>query len=988
MPDVYQRLIERVSQLGNHHQKYIRTVESRRGRLIERLEAGGMIDQVHLWKPARDLPAEMAVVEGLTDSIEEKLSFLGCYFSLQFLHMNLRLVDILTLNLASAQDRLEVYRNFMIQSGLDFRSLTASYMQKILDLFLQPAGRPEFVICGVGSRSDQDDIDIGILDDGVRLREQLNKAVSRLRNEMLKHASCLHFYLSEHVGTQAYSASIYEYRQLLDREIHDFIIITEMLGAAPILGSTRLFDQFKREITWRYHYAPHQDNRYHEAYLRGILGEVRSLLLRQMDPGSIHLKDDGLRLLKSMIYVQKTIFRIDKVNAWDILRLLRERDPARREVYEEIDKALTFLEIFRHLYNLFVVQEEEVPLDEPAAVSNLDRIARCMGYRDVGAVKAWNHLLIHYYEQVDVAKRLVEVLLGDATKHLRSISVFRSLFYARFTPGSSSGAAGNLALDFMRASAFFRGTKFWDDVLKIIQRDDPGLLERFVRDFTALRGRLRKLAVQHYAHEGSNTFYAFISLLVTLAEGRRWPQFRDLFAELNRAFLLEASQTEARTSKLCKLYSQYPQLINSYLMFLSEEELGQVEALLDAYIYEAEVARTAAKLRQLIALHLSKSHYFKRFFLRVVEKYPAYIQYLDDTQQLRQIAKGFLGIIDSLPSFEERKKTLGDYHDLEYLRVGVNSLSGTDIAVTNAEFTEFSDTYLQTLFEICKQSVDDEIGRKVATRDLLAIFVAGGHAREQAYDDDYDLIILLDSEDEEMRGYCDRIVTRMNADIIKRGTLPHYRFADHFGHYVALMKELEDFFAGDHPEAFIDKSQILGCRMVIGSTQFDKEFEERIIHPYIFNESERYACCMIREMESRHANQSRSGSDLIDLKEGVGGLRDIEMILLLYKARHRLRQPVNRRLIEALCEIEPQRRPDFEVLSEAFDFFKSIRDLYRLTASAEDTLRVEFLERTARIRGFQSKDSVSATDQLLAACRDRSTRTAALVREMMAEFRS
>ncbi len=987
MPDPYKRLWERVSLLGNHHHKYLRSIETWKDPLIEGLEARGKIDQVHLWKSARDPHAEMSVVLELGEGLEEKLSLLGCYFSLQFLHMNLRQVDILTLNLASPRDRLGVYRDFMIQSGLAFRSLTAAYMQRLLDLFLPAPGRLEFTICGVGSRSDQDDIDVCILDQGPQGREEFNRAIARLTREMLKHSSCLHFYLSEHVGTRAYSASIPEYRQLLDREIHDFIIITELLGAARILGSERLFDQFKREITWRYHYAPHQDNRYHEAYLRGILGEVRSLLLRHMEPDSIHLKDDALRMLKSMIYVQKTVHRIDRVNPWEILEALRTRDPARRDVYEKIDRSLTFIEIFRHLYQLLVVQEEEIFLEDPEARQNLGRVARCMGYKDVGAIEAWNHLLIHYYEHVQLAKDMAAILLDDATAHLKSISVFNALARARRAAVPSGRMRDNLALDFLKASRFFRGTRFWDDMLERLEADGGRLLHRLVTDFDDLEGRLRDKAIRLYAASGSNSFYAFISLMVLLARHRQQAPFRRLFAELNAAFLCEAEKTEARITKLSKVYAQYPQLINQYLAALNEKELLQFEALLEGYVWRSEVARATGKLRQLIQLHLSRSQYFKRFFERVIEKYPAYLHCLDDTAQLRQIAKGLLGMVENMPSFEEKRKTLADYYDLEYLRVGLNTLQGTPIGVTNAEFTEFSDSYLQTLFEICKERVDEEIGRRIATRDLLAIFVAGGHAREQAYDDDYDLLIVLDSTDEVMRAYCDRIVMRMNADLLKRGTLPHYRFADHFGHYVTMMRELEEYFSRDHPECFIDKSQILGSRMIIGSSKFDKEFEERIIRPFIFEDAGRYIARMIAEVESRHADQALARSGTLDLKEGIGCLRDIEMILLMYKARHRLREPINVRLIRTLSELEPQHREDFEVLREALDFFKSVRDLYRLTVSAEDQLRPEFLERTAVILGFQGTETASAADALLAACRARAARTAAIVRQLVDELR-
>jgi hypothetical protein len=960
MPDPFQKLRDRVALLGNHHKKYIRSIEDHKDHLIESLEAKGKIDQVHLWRSARDLSEEMDVILELGDSLEEKLANLGCYYGLQFLLMNLRLTDVLQRNLTTAKDRTEVFRDFMIHSGLQFRSLTANYMQRLLDLFIPGDRRPEYVICGVGSRSDQDDIDIGIIDDGSERRDDFNKAVGKLRKEMLKHASCLHFYLSEHVVPGSYSASISDYRQLLDKEIHDFIIISEMLSAATILGSRRLFDQFKREITWRYHYAPHQDNKYHEAYLRGILGEVRSLLIQPMESDAIHLKDDALRMLKSMIYVEKTIFRVDRVNPWDILRDLRQKNPSQKKLYDDMDRALTFLETFRHLYQLFVVQEEEIQLSEPSTADNMAPVAQCMGYKDVGSVKGWDHLLIHYHESVQLTKDIIGILLEPVTEHLKSITIFSALAQPRWALADKS--KGNLAVDFIRVSRFFRGTKFWDDVLETLEANNGELLHRFVRDFTSLQGRCRRKLIEEYGSTGQYAIYPLLSLLVIIMKYQRGPEYLQLFDEINDSFLDTAAKIESRISKLSKLFYQYPQLINSYLRRLSEDRLLRFEHLLEDGGGEAE-ARSAAGLKKLCQLHYSNSRFFKRYFSHVIQKHPEYVQYLDDSDRLRQIAHGLLGSVDNLADCAEKKEALADYYDLEYVRVGLETLRGTPIGTTNAEFTEFSDTFLQVLFDINKQCVDEEMGGKVATHDLLAVFVAGGHAREQAYDDDYDLIIVLDSSDEGMRRYCDRIANRMNTDILRRGTLPHYRFTDHFGHYVTRVDELEQFFALDRPDGFIDKSQILGSRMIIGSTKFGKEFEDRIIRPFIFGQSASYIAQMIGEIRSRHRDQPDQNGDALNVKEALGGLRDIEMALLICKAKYGLREPINRKLVRTLCEVEPQHRKDFETLSTTFDFLRSIRDAYRLTVSAENLLRAEYLDQPARILGFPSPNELLSAYQ-------------------------
>jgi hypothetical protein len=985
MQDPYERLLENVRLLGNHHFKYLRTIEAIKTSLIENLEARGKIDQVHLWKSAQDVSEEMDVILEDYNSLEEKLNHLGCYFALQFLHMNLRAKDVLMLNLTSNDDRYEVYREFMIRAGLKFRTLTAAYMEKLLDLFIPAEERPEFVLCAVGSRADQDDIDIGIVDDGSERREIFNKAVGKLRNEMLKHASCLHFYLSEHVGTRGYSASIIEYRQLLDKEIHDFIIITEMLGAAPVMGSETLFDNFKKKITWRYHYDRNQDNKFHEGYLRGILGEVRSLRIRQVKPDTIHLKDDGLRMLKSMIYVEKTVFQIDKVGFWEILRELQIKDPIRRNIYKEMDKTLSFLEIFRHLYHLFVIQEEEFSLEDDAIADNMSTVARCMGYKDVGAIKAWDHLLIHYYEHVQKAKDLVGILLEDVTDHLESISMFSTLLREDSSQGVAEPTERNVAVDFINAARFFRGTKFWDDILDKLEVNEGELLKRFVDDISSLPRRPRQKLAVRYGACGQYTFFAFISFLSILAKNQRKYGCSELFQELNGAFLKASAKNEDRVTKLGKLFHQYPELINQYLMSLSDKDLIRFEKLLDQEIWEVEVWISKNKLRNVCQLHYSNSRYFKRFFIRVVQNYPEYVKFLDDTDKLGQISKGLLGNVDNLTTCEEKIKTLGDHYDLEFLRIGLETLQGTAIEITNREFTEFTDTYLQILFDNCKQCVDEEIGRKVATRDLLAVFTAGGHAREQAYDDDYDIIILLNSSDENMRQYCNRIVTRMNAEIIKRGTLPHYRFADHFGHYVTLVDELDSLLSQDNEDSFIDKSQILGSRMVIGSRKFEKEFVEKIIHPHIFSKSREYILQMIAEIRSRHDDQKKNRERDVNVKEGIGGLRDIEMILLIYKAKYGLREPINRKLMNILSEIDKRHGKDFMILADAFDFLKNVRDIYRLTVSAGDVLRTAYLDRTAQILGYLDASKGTPTEQLLTLYHKRAEEVAQIVDRMLVD---
>ncbi|MBN2012564.1 hypothetical protein JW960_24765 [candidate division KSB1 bacterium] len=960
-----ERLRERVNMLSNHHQKFIRTIERYGEELIDRLESMGRIEDVHLWKNAYNLSEEMDVVISIATDEKEKCRFLGCYYAFQILHLNLRSIDVMMLNLTREDDRIAVYKRFMLTFGHEFRVLTSTYMMKLLNLFFEGKEHPEFVICSVGSLAHQDDLDIGIIDDGTGRRDVLNLGIGKLRHEMLKFATEMHMYLSEHVGEQNYSASIDEYKKLLAPKIGDFVIISEMLTAFPILGNSQLFKQFERKVTRRYYFQNTRNNLYHEGFLRGILGEVRSLIIRQMSDHALNPKDDGLRMLLGMILVGRTVFRIYHGHRWQVLEELCLRNPERKDIYDQLEESVTFIEAFRHVYQLFVAQEEEIPLDDPTIQDQLALVARTLGYRDVGAVKAWDHLLIHYHEKVEMAKIASAKMLNQITEHLKLVSRFTPLINHASVQPLKRQHDINLAVEFLRHSVFFTGAKFWDDLLETIATPGNLALQNFVHDIQTLPPRIRNRIIHMFGEIVPKATYAMLYFMVRLYENRRRLNCDELFEELSNSFLDHLADYPEHTLRIAKIFNHFPKLINDYLLTLHGEQKQKFLDLLNGDLWSREDNLAKDGLVHLCGLHFSNSLYFKRFFVRVINNYPEYIQYLKDSNALQQIAKGFLGNIDSLPTYKEKKKQLGNFYDLEFLRLGLETLKGVPIRIINVEFTEFSDIYIQMLFDICKQQVDEEIGTTIHTKDLFAIFTAGGHAREQAFDDDYDILIVLNNNDEDVVKYMNRIVTAMNAEIIKRGTMPHYRFADHFGRYITLVDELDEFFKEPSDHSFIDKSQILGSRMIVGSSKFERQFEERIIRPHIYDQSETYIKHMIEEMHSRHQDKRNLHESIKNVKEAVGGLRDIETILLIYKARYQLREPINRRLLTHLIELVPQHAKHLQALDDAFSFLKHLRDLYRLTVSAGDKINESYLGPAATIMGFHSSSSASAQKQLV-----------------------
>jgi hypothetical protein len=226
--------------------------------------------------------------------------------------------------------------------------------------------------CRCKSRSDDRYRD---LTREAELSKSFGLAISKLNKQMLVHSTRLHFHLAEMMGMDRYYSTVQEFWDYLSNNTHDFVFITEILGAAKIIGSDELFNDFKREIICKYFYNPYGNNKYHEAYIRGILGELHSLLLRKPKKDYLNPKLDSIRMLKGFVYVAKSIWSLEEVNAWDIVEKLVLLESEDRELYIQLAEALSSVEIFRYIYQLFVVQEEDITLDEAYIFDDIDRIA-------------------------------------------------------------------------------------------------------------------------------------------------------------------------------------------------------------------------------------------------------------------------------------------------------------------------------------------------------------------------------------------------------------------------------------------------------------------------------------------------------------------------------------------------------------------------------------------------------------------------------------
>jgi UTP:GlnB (protein PII) uridylyltransferase len=104
----------------------------------------------------------------------------------------------------------------------------------------------------------------------------------------------------------------------------------------------------------------------------------------------------------------------------------------------------------------------------------------------------------------------------------------------------------------------------------------------------------------------------------------------------------------------------------------------------------------------------------------------------------------------------------------------------------------------------------------------------------------------------------------------------------------------------------------------------------------------------------------------LNVKETRGGLRDMEILLMILMARAGMWHPVTQELYVPLLERMPEQESELERIFSAFAYLKRRRDLYRLTVAAEDELIPNDMDYMAYVLGYCSQPGCgSGKEQLV-----------------------
>jgi hypothetical protein len=604
-----------------------------------------------------------------------------------------------------------------------------------------------------------------------------------------------------------------------------------------------------------------------------------------------------------------------------------------------------------------------------------------MGFEDIGGIRARHQLLVHYIEQVNAGRRAIRALLNEVGEHVKKVTIFSEWF----RPGTPGQPPRGLVGDFFLRSRYFHGIKYWHDLLDQLEAEDGGLLEEVLAELEAMDETRRTETVTYLARWGYHTFYTLLRLLTIIGTRGEKHGASGLFELLNAAALRMIRGTPDEIRRFSTVFMYYPQLVHRYLSLVDDEADDLLYEKLSGEVWGSQAAEWQKRLLGFWAIRRKSSRFFMRVIDRVCECRPESLLCFGNPEMLQRATRGILADLARLPSGEGQRVQLAVCYDLQFLRAGLETLQGTPLAQLDAEFTEFSDQYLEMLFDVCKAEVDAELGRQVLTYDLLGIFVAGGHARGRAHQGDYDLIALLDSDSDEMLDYAGRILSRLNREIAKRGIIPQYRFADRFGGYTTRFSELQEFLTASGDEALIEMSQLVGARMVVGSSRLEHAFKERIVKKCIYSQKELYANAVLAEIRSRHEYETVMGREMrYHVKECRGGLRDHELAMLLWKVVYQIDGPIGSGFWPALCERRPEHCSEFMALKQSYEFLNRFRDVYRLTVVPSNLLEPQHFDRPAEVLGYRAENGLTAGEKLRREFRSQCDRAAEMLDALFA----
>ncbi|MDX1763941.1 MAG: DUF294 nucleotidyltransferase-like domain-containing protein, partial [bacterium] len=296
-----------------------------------------------------------------------------------------------------------------------------------------------------------------------------------------------------------------------------------------------------------------------------------------------------------------------------------------------------------------------------------------------------------------------------------------------------------------------------------------------------------------------------------------------------------------------------------------------------------------------------------------------------DIARLRARSKNTLRELGAQPDYSAKFQALADFFDLETLSFALRS-----IRTGRFGRADYMDRYMRRLIQLALK--EGGLGPLAMKPEGLAFYTTGGNARGDSCENDYDMFVLYDDDGMD-EGRLNRAVGRVHRELARLGTMPHHRLGERLGSFAASLGALEDYLDQGYPDDFIERSELIGSRLVFGGRSMHQSFRERVIHQRIFREKAVFVRALIAEFRDLHPEHHDATA--FDLKQHRGGLFDITMLVSMLKAMNEIYEPSDMVTAQILTARDGKRADDYKTLFQARRYLTEVRGLFRLTGHTD-----------------------------------------------------
>ncbi|MBN1553092.1 hypothetical protein JW979_16570 [bacterium] len=958
-------LVSSLGILSNHFKKALRVVEENSAPLHQRLDECGLIGHVRLWRKAHNYNREMETIISVAKDAKEIRSFLGTYVILQQLQLHFLNIDWLRRESTNHERRIQVYQHILIRLRFQLKNLISSYLKCLIKVIAGDIPFEGIAIGNVGMILDQDDLDVGVFIKKSIDKTFWNRVISQVSNEFLKYSTKMHFYLSERVASSMFLTTLEDFKSYLNRGVGNFVLISELLLTEYLLGDETLIKELETAIINQF-YFDSGNLRLHEGYLRGMMGEVQELLRFDMNSPWISPKNHGLRLIHSLMNMLKTIHGVHEHGSRDTIEILRQKEVQTANVYQNLQNIFNFLEMFFYVYQLLVSVDDTFDFSDETNLDNLDHVANIMGFTSLGAVRPALRLMTHYYENMDYLCHLGKKIVDWINQHLKKITVFNGIMAGTPPDNYPVKWTRNKALNILKMFKIFKGMIYWDDVLQILGENNGKLIVELIQNIEDLPPK-----------RGSYAFIRFLRLLLfdmdsmvmtgaLFAQYLKTPSLKKYFVFMKKWLNDQLEKKPNRMGAFVSLLITHPDILTQYLLALDKKELFELREYTQNLGKTVEIDESLRnKFIMLMELLALSSNNYRRLYARVAKEKPEIVTNITSMAVLNGISEQLWAELSDAVTPQELKKKLATYYEFSFCRCGLLAINQPgNLKMLYGSYHSFFRRYFRWLFRACQWEVESEGNFEYFFRERdenaqpFAIFCTGGYAREEAFENDIDLFVLSWDSNPNFIKYASRVINGINRELSRRGVIPHYRFAEFFNSFVIPVNDLELFLAEPREDDFIEYSQLLGSRLLVGGQSLDIEIS-KLLEKYLFKNPERFIKQMFSDLECRHSDEKKSRERkerTVNVKEDYGALRDIQTVVAVAQANIGIKEPVIWKAFQHLSNELPNFQNDFKILERAYHFMRFFRDTYAITLSEADDIMRDRLASTAHWMGIEEKD--------------------------------